>query len=207
MTLNQFVAKYRNKHLDLDGYPKWQPYQCYDEGGAYFHQVVGVPGNSLGAYFPSGNGKASGVYKNFPGILPKYFDRIAYRKGKTFLPGDQVFWDDSLPGSYGCGHTATFLYGDKNSFVSFDQNWGGTTCHPVRHNYGYVLGVLRPKDKTHPKPPPKAPAPASLIYTVKRGDTLSAIANRFKVSVQRLVGLNHIKNPNLIYVGEKVKIK
>src|SRR5690606_16464754 len=43
-------------------------------------------------------------------------------------------------------------------------------------------------------------------YTVKRGDTLSHIAKRFGTTVNELVRLNNIKNPNLIFPGQELKI-
>lgn len=43
-------------------------------------------------------------------------------------------------------------------------------------------------------------------YTVKKGDTLSAIAAATGVSVKELQEANNIKNVNLIYTGEKIKI-
>lgn len=43
-------------------------------------------------------------------------------------------------------------------------------------------------------------------YTVKSGDTLSAIAQRFHVSVRRLVQDNKIADQNIIMVGQKLKI-
>lgn len=43
-------------------------------------------------------------------------------------------------------------------------------------------------------------------YTVKRGDTLSKIAIRFKTSTETIEKLNNIKNRNLIYQGEKLRI-
>ena len=43
-------------------------------------------------------------------------------------------------------------------------------------------------------------------YTVKRGDTLSAIANRYQTTVQQLVTENGIANPNLIYPGQVLRI-
>ncbi len=46
----------------------------------------------------------------------------------------------------------------------------------------------------------------SLEYTVQRGDTLSAIARRYGTTVQELVNINSIQNPNLIYPGEKLRI-
>lgn len=44
-------------------------------------------------------------------------------------------------------------------------------------------------------------------YKIQRGDTLSEIAVKFNTTVARLVELNGIKNPNLIYAGETLKIK
>ncbi len=43
-------------------------------------------------------------------------------------------------------------------------------------------------------------------YTVKSGDTLWAISRAYDVSVDQLVKLNNISNPDLIYVGEELKI-
>ena len=46
-----------------------------------------------------------------------------------------------------------------------------------------------------------------VTYTVKRGDTLSKIALKFNTTVDELVSLNNIKNKNLIYIGQVLKIK
>lgn len=47
---------------------------------------------------------------------------------------------------------------------------------------------------------------ASTTYTVKSGDTLSGIAAKFGVTVAQLQSWNNIKNPNLIYVGQVLKV-
>lgn len=44
-------------------------------------------------------------------------------------------------------------------------------------------------------------------YTIQNGDTLSGIALRFNTTVSKLVELNNIKNPNLIYAGDVLKIQ
>lgn len=46
----------------------------------------------------------------------------------------------------------------------------------------------------------------STIYTVKAGDTLSAIAKKYGTTVDNLVAKNGIKNKNIIYIGQKIKI-
>lgn len=47
---------------------------------------------------------------------------------------------------------------------------------------------------------------AAVYYTVRSGDTLWAIANRYGTTVAKIAADNNIKNPNLIYVGEVIKI-
>ena len=49
-------------------------------------------------------------------------------------------------------------------------------------------------------------APKEIIYTVKAGDTLSAIAKKYNTTYQALARKNNIANPNKIYVGQKIKI-
>ena len=44
-------------------------------------------------------------------------------------------------------------------------------------------------------------------YTVKSGDTLSGIAKKYGTTVKALASANGIKNPNKIYVGQKIKVR
>ena len=44
------------------------------------------------------------------------------------------------------------------------------------------------------------------FYTIQRGDTLSAIAKRYKTTVKELAELNRIPDPNRIYPGQILKI-
>lgn len=44
----------------------------------------------------------------------------------------------------------------------------------------------------------------AITYTVQRGDTLSAIARKYGTTVTKIVKDNGIKNPNLIYPGQKL---
>ena len=45
-----------------------------------------------------------------------------------------------------------------------------------------------------------------MFYTVKRGDTLGRIAQRYGTTVQQIAQLNGIQNVNLIYPGQVLRI-
>ena len=45
-----------------------------------------------------------------------------------------------------------------------------------------------------------------MLYTVIQGDTLSKIAGKFAVPISSLLALNHLNNPNLIFIGQQLQI-
>lgn len=49
-------------------------------------------------------------------------------------------------------------------------------------------------------------APTTGSYTVQAGDTLNKIAQRFSTTVQAIIQANGIVNPNLIFVGQVLKV-
>ncbi|MHB1294203.1 MAG: LysM peptidoglycan-binding domain-containing protein [Anaerolineae bacterium] len=54
-----------------------------------------------------------------------------------------------------------------------------------------------------PVPTPTAtPLPASGVHTVAEGDTLKAIADQYGTTVERLVELNKLEDPNDLFVGQ-----
>lgn len=71
-------------------------------------------------------------------------------------------------------------------------------------NYIIVGQILKLPPKTTVSTP--AVAPAATSYTVKKGDTLSAIAKTYGTTVATLQSLNNIKNANLIYPGQIIKL-
>lgn len=68
------------------------------------------------------------------------------------------------------------------------------------YNYTVVQAIVNKKMAAEKKP-------ASVYYTVKRGDTLSAIASKYGTTYQQLAKINGIANPNKIYPGQKIRVK
>ena len=66
------------------------------------------------------------------------------------------------------------------------------------YNYDRIQQIVNAKLKVNPK---------KFYYIVKAGDTLSGIAARANKSVDDLVKLNNIKDPNKIYAGQKLRIE
>jgi LysM repeat protein len=75
-----------------------------------------------------------------------------------------------------------------------------------------VAPTLSPSPPPSPTPAPTARPTATptrsagQTYTVKSGDTLSAIAARFGTTVKAIQDLNNIKDPSLIRTGQVIKI-
>ena len=84
----------------------------------------------------------------------------------------------------------------------------GTTVDQLMHDNNLTSSLIFPGDKLtyNTTVAQVAQAKEEGYYTVVLGDTLGKISNRFGVSVDQLVKLNNIDNPNLIYVGTVLKV-
>ncbi|OPZ80887.1 MAG: putative peptidoglycan endopeptidase LytE precursor [bacterium ADurb.Bin429] len=49
-------------------------------------------------------------------------------------------------------------------------------------------------------------AVAEVVYTVQPGDTLAKLSQRFAIPMSRLIELNGIRNPDVMYVGTQLKL-
>lgn len=67
--------------------------------------------------------------------------------------------------------------------------------------------VLKITGTTNPIPVPDPEPTPTTTYTVKAGDTLYSIATRYGTSVSALVSLNNLSNPNLLRIGQVLKIE
>lgn len=97
------------------------------------------------------------------------------------------------------GGTYTVQSGD--SWWSIANRYGMSMYTLTSRNGKTIYSMLHPGDKLTISGQTIA---ATRTYTVRRGDTLSNIAGRLGVSVGHLVQTNHIGNPNLIFVGQRL---
>ncbi len=131
MTLEEFIAKYKGKFVEIDGV---YLYQCVDLVKAYHREVIG--GNFI-------KGNAIDYAKN---PEPDYYDY--YPNTLFYIPprGAISVWNSNIGGGF--GHTGIVLGASLMGFRSFDQNWPkGSPAIEASHNYKNVLGFLVPKKK------------------------------------------------------------
>ena len=99
--------------------------------------------------------------------------------------------------------TSTGRLNGWNGNLDLDVFYGDATAW--NKYLGPGSGVVTP---SNPKPsaPVEQPSKSYQTYTVKSGDTLSAIASKFGTSYQKIASDNGIPNPNIIHPGQVLKI-
>lgn len=85
-----------------------------------------------------------------------------------------------------------------DSWWSIANRYGMSMYTLASRNGKTIYTVIHPRDRLIIN------GQTTRVYTVKSGDTLSSIAGRLGVSVGHLVQTNHISNPNLIFVGQRL---
>lgn len=149
--------------------------------------------------------KKAGIWKEDGSITPEPGYIVVYN------------WDDATQPNDGYSdHIGIVKSVNKSAgtFKAIEGNMSGGIVgeRTVKIGWGYIRGFAAPKyaktDNTTPEPskPQETPSTGSESHTVKSGDTLSAIAKKYGTTVQVLVDLNSIKNKNLIYVGQVIKL-
>ena len=190
----QFIDQTKGKSYDMDG--AYGP-QCWDYGDYFWLQQVG---RSLST---GGTGCARGCWTSAPARKSnagKEFALITDKKNLKY--GDWVILNT---GQFGHVGIVTAINLKNNTVTLQSQNQGiiKNKVTNVTFNLMSFLGAFRYKafwksDKQ---------VSHETVYTVKKGDTLSAIALKYGTTVKKLAKDNNIKNPNLIYVNQKIRIK
>lgn len=88
-----------------------------------------------------------------------------------------------------------------------------TTLPPVSANSEVTATPLPPADPAgedegaSEAAPTATPDPATQqIYTIQAGDSLSAVADRFSVTVDAIMKANELTDPNVVYIGQRLVI-
>lgn len=142
MTLQEFIQQTEGKYIDVDGaYGS----QCWDFSAYYAKVVFGCPS------FPTGNGMAIGVFRNFMNPLPQYFTKVYNDKNDpNQIPpvGAIVFW------SY--NHTGVVIASTTTSMTTLEQNGADDpnndgkadgVAYRITRNYANVEGWFIPLKK------------------------------------------------------------
>ena len=121
--------------------------------------------------------------------------------------GDWILydWDDSGRGDNkgGPDHVGIVQKATSSKIFVIEGNKGSKSEVAIREilvNGRYIRGFVTPDYSAMAK------SKTTITYTVKRGDTLSQIAAKYGTTVKAIAAENGIKNVNLIYVGQKLKI-
>lgn len=168
------------KHQDYNG--KYCPHRTLDMGWTRFLNMVK---ESLGTVKKEDN-TSSSANKNTD-------KQAAY----AFQKGDQVrIKGTGKAGSTG-GATA-FGIGWKREVLQVVK--GAKYPYRIGNNSG-TTGYYKESALAKVKASPKVES-----YTVKKGDTLIAIAKKYNTTAKKLADYNAISNPNVIVIGQKIKI-
>lgn len=100
-------------------------------------------------------------------------------------------------------------YTSKLKLNGYSGNLDGDYAHtdfPTIIKSGGLNGYGKGTETTKPVKPSKPQTSSETIYIVKKGDTLSGIASKYGTTYQVLASYNGISNPNLIGVGQTIKI-
>ena len=198
MTITKLGAWFRNaigRRMDPD-HMFWL--QCKDVIDDYASYLFGT---KLGVAVPLGD--AGTVFNR---LSSKYWTIIANQPGNyAQIPqrGDIIFWGRAAWNGW-FGHCAVVESATQTSITVIQQDGlARTSAKRVVWSWNRL-----PQGWARPKFSAPAPKPATkLYYTVRGGDTLSGIAARYKTTYQKLAKLNGIKNPNVISVGQKIRVK
>lgn len=170
---------------------------CAAAASAFAIKTFGV--SKAKKYFPlSANcgtiitkAKKMGIWVESDSHIPKGGDWILYD------------WDDNGKGNNvgGPDHVGTVDKVSNSKIYVIEGNKSNAVGKRILAVNGrYIRGFVTPKYSTMAK------GKTTSTYTVKRGDTLSAIAKKYGTTVKAIAAENGIKNVNLIYVGQKLKI-
>lgn len=145
------------------------------------HYGVNKPGLECDLWQYSDKGNVEGINTNTTDLNIMYSDLINSNKGQitSNLKSILEVAQEVINGQWGNGD-------DRNNRLTS----AGYNYNEVQSKVNELLGSTN----------------SVVTYTVKAGDTLSGIANKYGTTYQVLASYNSISNPNKIIVGQVIKI-
>ena len=94
-----------------------------------------------------------------------------------------------------------------DTLTSIASKYGTTVSEIVRLNDIKDPNFIRAGEKLYVRVDADHPQAPENTYVVQPGDTLSGIAHRFSTTVDNLVKINNISNPDRIYPGQIIRLQ
>ena len=160
--------------------------ECVSLIQQYLYQVCGIPF------------KARGNAKDWANNIIEGWDKFDI--SNTLKAGDILVY---TTGKY--GHIVIV----NADLKCLEQNWNynkKVTVSEIRKGYSCILRSRKAIDVGTSEEQATNGDKTAITYTVKKGDTLSEIAMKYGTTYQELARINNIANPDLIYVGQVIKI-
>lgn len=205
------VAGGAARDLVLSGDKSYRIFNNWDPFWAGIKQTVNVPAGSRVRFAMSARVWAANAF------WPTASDTTMPARVRVGIEpnggGDpfsgSVIWSGEIAPHNGWGGAAVEATagagGTVTVFVSIDFRGSSRQFMGAFFDEGQLTVV-----STGPTPQPGVtPAPAagsSGIYVVQAGDSLGKIARKLNVTVQALLSLNTLKDPNTIYIGQQLKV-
>ncbi len=95
-----------------------------------------------------------------------------------------------------------YLVEPGDTLYSIANKFNTTISIIYRFNPNVNLNVIYPGQAIFIAESP----PEAIIYTIKPGDTLYSIAQRFGTTVQNLITFNYLNSSSLIFPGQKLVV-
>jgi tyrosinase len=129
--------------------------------------------------------------------------------GNLIYPGQVLQLPGTILGTDGDYFTYIVARGDtlKGLATRFDTTLDTLLANnPEITNRNVIYEGQRLAIYRSQTPPPPPPPSSGQTYYVQKGDTLRKIAAKFNTTVDAILKLNNIANPNVIYVGQAITL-
>jgi len=200
----EYIEKYKElaiRHMDEQGVPAsvilgvamHESANGNSKLAKYLNNHFGIKGKNLSTEIKSS-------YRGYESVTDSYLDFMgAMRRNKKF---------EALFGKYSSYDYYHWVLGIQNGGYAASKQWGAQVLATIKKYRLYELdkrpeSVETDLDVQTSLPEPKPTTSTSSVYTVKKGDTLLAIATKFRSSVRQLMSRNSLSHTRLS-IGQKL---